>query len=120
MSSTRPRTSILDKPLSRGKGEVSLSSFALLFSEVVQYSQSRVFTVPELQARYLTIFNVTINQLLSHTITHLLRILDYMNLAKMLEYVSLICILYVRETQSVKRSLLICYYLLKLHCGRYI
>lgn len=51
MSSARPRTSILDKPLSRGKGEVSLSSFALLFSEVVQYSQSRVYTVPELQNR---------------------------------------------------------------------
>lgn len=52
MSGSRPRTSILDKPLSRGKGEVSLSSYALLFSEVVQYSQSRVFTVPELQTRY--------------------------------------------------------------------
>ncbi|RZC32520.1 TRAPP domain containing protein [Asbolus verrucosus] len=32
----RNKTSILDKPLSRGKGEVSLSCFALLFSEVVQ------------------------------------------------------------------------------------
>ncbi|KAG4080039.1 hypothetical protein HA402_006351 [Bradysia odoriphaga] len=51
MSSQRARTSILDKPLSRGKGEVSLSCFALLFSEVVQYSQSRVYTVPELQNR---------------------------------------------------------------------
>lgn len=47
-----PRTSILDKPLSRGKGEVSLSIFALLFSEIVQYSQSRVLTVPELQNRW--------------------------------------------------------------------
>lgn len=45
------RHSILDKPLSRGKGEVSLSCFALLFSEVVQYCQNRVYTVPELQAR---------------------------------------------------------------------
>ncbi|XP_055313042.1 trafficking protein particle complex subunit 5 [Sitodiplosis mosellana] len=51
MSLTRPRTSILDKPLSRGKGEVSLSSFALLFSELVQYCQSRVLTVPEMQNR---------------------------------------------------------------------
>lgn len=51
MSLTRPRTSILDKPLSRGKGEVSLNIFALLYSEVVQYSQSRVMTVPELQNR---------------------------------------------------------------------
>lgn len=54
MSSARPRTSILDKPISRGKGEVSLSSFALLFSEVVQYSQNRVCTVPELQNRWIT------------------------------------------------------------------
>lgn len=51
MSSSRPRTSILDKPLGRGKGEVSLSCYALLFSEVVQYCQSRVYTVPELQNR---------------------------------------------------------------------
>jgi len=43
------KTSILDKPLSRGKGEVSLSCFALLFSEMVQYCQNRVYTVPELQ-----------------------------------------------------------------------
>lgn len=49
--SSRPRTNILDKPLSRGKGEVSLSCFALFFSEVVQYCQNKVYTVPELQAR---------------------------------------------------------------------
>lgn len=48
----RPRTSILDRPLSRGKGEVSLSCFALLFSEVVQYCQNKVYTVPELQNKY--------------------------------------------------------------------
>ncbi|KAJ3641090.1 hypothetical protein Zmor_027610 [Zophobas morio] len=47
----RNKTSILDKPLSRGKGEVSLSCFALLFSEVVQYCQNRSHTVPELQNR---------------------------------------------------------------------
>ncbi|XP_056633058.1 trafficking protein particle complex subunit 5 [Diorhabda sublineata] len=47
----RNRTSILDKPLSRGKGEVSLSCFALLFSEVVQYCQNKSQTVPELQTR---------------------------------------------------------------------
>ncbi len=35
----RPKTSILDKSLSRGKQEVSLSAFALLFSETVQYCQ---------------------------------------------------------------------------------
>ena len=32
-----------------GKAEVSLSAFALLFSELVQYCQSRSNTVPELQ-----------------------------------------------------------------------
>ncbi|XP_052860100.1 trafficking protein particle complex subunit 5 [Anopheles cruzii] len=49
--STRPKASILDKPLSRGKGEVSLSCYALLFSELIQYSQSRVSTIPDLQNR---------------------------------------------------------------------
>uniref|UniRef100_A0A182QKP5 Trafficking protein particle complex subunit 5 n=1 Tax=Anopheles farauti TaxID=69004 RepID=A0A182QKP5_9DIPT len=49
--SARPKASILDKPLSRGKGEVSLSSYALLFSELVQYSQSRVSTIPDLQTK---------------------------------------------------------------------
>eukprot|EP00094_Tigriopus_californicus_P005063 TCALIF_04877-PA protein Name:"Similar to TRAPPC5 Trafficking protein particle complex subunit 5 (Bos taurus)" AED:0.42 eAED:0.42 QI:0/-1/0/1/-1/1/1/0/191 len=47
----RPKTSILDKSLSRGKQEVSLSAFALLFSEMVQYCQSRSSTVPELQQK---------------------------------------------------------------------
>lgn len=53
ISSMRPRSNILDRPLSKGKSEVSHSIVALLFSEIVQYSQSRVFTVPELQTRYL-------------------------------------------------------------------
>lgn len=43
--------SILDKPLSKGKSEVNLSTFALLFSEIVQYCQDRVYTVPELQTK---------------------------------------------------------------------
>jgi hypothetical protein len=47
----RPKTSILDKSLSRGKQEVSLSAFALLFSEMVQYAQTRSNTVPELQQK---------------------------------------------------------------------
>lgn len=47
----RSRASILDKPLSKGKGEISLSCFALLFSEVVQYCQNKSHTVPELQNR---------------------------------------------------------------------
>lgn len=49
ISVVRPKSSILDKSLSKGRGEVSLSCFALLFSEVVQYCQNRVYTVPELQ-----------------------------------------------------------------------
>jgi hypothetical protein len=49
ISLVRPRTSILDKSLSRGRGEVSQSGFALIFLEVVQYCQNRVYTVPELQ-----------------------------------------------------------------------
>ena len=47
----RPKTSILDKSLSRGKQEVSLSAFALLFSEMVQYCQSRSNTVNDLQVK---------------------------------------------------------------------
>lgn len=51
ISTIRPRTSILDKSLSKGKNEVSLSCYALLFSELVQYCQNRVYTVPELQTK---------------------------------------------------------------------
>jgi len=48
MSSNKSRPSIVDKSLSRGKGEVSLTAYALLFSEVVQYSHNRVASVNEL------------------------------------------------------------------------
>lgn len=48
---TRGKSTILERPLSRPKTEVSLSAFALLFSEMVQYCQSRVYSVSELQAR---------------------------------------------------------------------
>ncbi|XP_063241722.1 trafficking protein particle complex subunit 5 [Bacillus rossius redtenbacheri] len=51
ISAVRPRTSILDKSFSRGRGEVSLSCYALLFSELVQYCQNRVSTVPDLQIK---------------------------------------------------------------------
>ena len=63
----RSKTTILDKSLSRGKQEISLAAFALLFSETVQYcqvgmislsckiifnhSQARSSTVPELQGK---------------------------------------------------------------------
>lgn len=49
ISAVRPKTSILDKSLSKGKGEISVSTYALLFSELVQYCQNRVYRVPELQ-----------------------------------------------------------------------
>nr|CAG4651445.1 EOG090X0H7V [Simocephalus serrulatus] len=51
MSSLRLKTTILDRSISKGKNEVSLNGFALLFSEIVQYCQNRVSTVPELQAK---------------------------------------------------------------------
>ncbi|KAF6720581.1 Trafficking protein particle complex subunit 5 [Oryzias melastigma] len=48
---TRGKSTILERPLTRPKTEVSLSAFALLFSEMVQYCQSRVYSVSELQTR---------------------------------------------------------------------
>uniref|UniRef100_A0A8B9GBP9 Trafficking protein particle complex subunit 5 n=1 Tax=Amazona collaria TaxID=241587 RepID=A0A8B9GBP9_9PSIT len=58
---TRSKSQALERSLSRGSSrtgsgsaappEVTLGAFALLFSELVQYSQSRVFSVAELQAR---------------------------------------------------------------------
>jgi len=37
----RNRASVLERPLSKGKAEVSLSAFAFLFSELVQYADGR-------------------------------------------------------------------------------
>ncbi|KAI2666947.1 Trafficking protein particle complex subunit 5 [Labeo rohita] len=48
---TKGKSAILERALTRPKTEVSLSAFALLFSEMVQYCQSRVYSVSELQAR---------------------------------------------------------------------
>lgn len=48
---TRGKSAVLERSLSRPRTEVSLSAFALLFSEMVQYCQSRVYSVSELQAR---------------------------------------------------------------------
>ena len=42
---------IVDRPLSKGKNEVSSSAFCLLFSEMVQYSQKRVSQISELETR---------------------------------------------------------------------
>lgn len=46
------RPGILDRPLSKTKGEVALSSFSLLFSEIVQYSQNRVLSIGDLERKY--------------------------------------------------------------------
>ena len=71
ISAIRPRTSILDKSLSKGKGEVSLSCFALLFSELVQYCQNRVYTVPELQTKLVFLINTAIMFVIRFTICNL-------------------------------------------------
>jgi len=45
------RSSIYDRSLARPRGEVSHSAFALLFSELVQYSQNRVSSVSDLERK---------------------------------------------------------------------
>ena len=62
------KTNILDRPLSKGKYEVSVSAYGLLFSEIVQYCQSRVFTVTELQDK-LANFGKTIGVRLIDTLS---------------------------------------------------
>ncbi|XP_041359501.1 trafficking protein particle complex subunit 5-like [Gigantopelta aegis] len=47
----RQKSSNLDKMLGKGKPEINVATFALLFSEIVQYCQNRVYTVPELQTK---------------------------------------------------------------------
>mmetsp|Transcript_10552 Transcript_10552/g.17259 ORF Transcript_10552/g.17259 Transcript_10552/m.17259 type:complete len:192 (+) Transcript_10552:34-609(+) len=43
---------VLDRPLAKTtKSEISISAFALLFSEIVQYSQTRVTKVQELERK---------------------------------------------------------------------
>uniref|UniRef100_A0A8C4WX27 Trafficking protein particle complex subunit 5 n=1 Tax=Eptatretus burgeri TaxID=7764 RepID=A0A8C4WX27_EPTBU len=46
---TKGKSALLERAPSRARGDVSLSAFALLFSELVQYCQSRVYSVAELQ-----------------------------------------------------------------------
>ena len=47
----KQKVSPLDRPLPKVKYEVSVNAFAFLFSEVVQYCHSKVYTVPELQKK---------------------------------------------------------------------
>ncbi|KAL1486766.1 hypothetical protein MTO96_008750 [Rhipicephalus appendiculatus] len=58
MSNMRNRVSILDKPLNKSRSDVSISLFGLLFSEIVQYCQNRVYTIPELQTKVLDLLFV--------------------------------------------------------------
>lgn len=51
ISNMRQKTSILDKSISKGKGEINMNCFALMFSELVQYCQGKAHTVNELQMR---------------------------------------------------------------------
>lgn len=46
-----PVPSILDKPMSKGTTQVSLSAFSYIFSEMVQYCQQRVDAVQELEKK---------------------------------------------------------------------
>lgn len=55
ISNMRQKTSILDKSISKGKGEINMNCFALMFSELVQYCQGKAHTVNELQTRYVVI-----------------------------------------------------------------
>ncbi|XP_046344691.1 trafficking protein particle complex subunit 5-like [Haliotis cracherodii] len=66
-SLTRQKPSNLDKNLGKGKPEVNIATFALLFSEIVQYCQNRVYTVPELQNK--------LAELGQHVGSHLLDVL---------------------------------------------
>ncbi|CAF0742876.1 unnamed protein product [Rotaria sordida] len=50
-SSTRLKSSTLDRSLQKTKGDANFSTFALLFSEMVQYSQNRVDNIHDLQNR---------------------------------------------------------------------
>ncbi|XP_064386902.1 trafficking protein particle complex subunit 5-like [Halichondria panicea] len=43
--------SVYDKPLPKGKSEINLSTFAFLFSEVVQYNHGRVTSLTQLHEK---------------------------------------------------------------------
>ena len=51
MNSSFSSTTIYERDISRSRGEVSLSAFSYLFSEIVQYSQNRVVSVSDLISR---------------------------------------------------------------------
>ncbi|CAK9231652.1 unnamed protein product [Sphagnum troendelagicum] len=48
---SKQNLNVVDRPLGKGKTEVLLSAFAFLFSELVQYNQTRVDNIAELERR---------------------------------------------------------------------
>ena len=53
MASSLKRPSILDRPLNKTRNsEVSLSAFAYLFSEMLQYAQKRASGIADLEAKW--------------------------------------------------------------------
>ena len=59
-----PKVSVVDKPLSNGKSEVSSSAFAYLFLSIVQYSQARIQNTKDLEKRLEDLgFHVGLRQL---------------------------------------------------------
>lgn len=49
VESRQPVVSILDRPIGKQKSEVAFSSFAYLFSELVQYAQAKVDSTQQLE-----------------------------------------------------------------------
>ena len=47
----RGSMSIMDRPLSKGRKEVSLSAFSFLFSELVQYCKERIGSMADLESK---------------------------------------------------------------------
>lgn len=46
-----PKQTVPDRPLIKGRSEISLSAFAFLFGELVQYCQTQVSNIGELERR---------------------------------------------------------------------
>lgn len=51
LTERRPKQSVYDKPLQRPRTDVSLSAFAFLFAEVVDYCLKKAIVMQELEAR---------------------------------------------------------------------
>ena len=83
--------SILDRPLGRGRGDVSLSAFALLFSEVVQYLQQSVLSIADLE-RKLEIMGHRVGLQLLELVSHREKVAKRENrLIGILQFVSTNC-----------------------------